>query len=425
MNYYLKKCKFVKKSFMQFTPLQSLGRLFSSFRGKDNYTQTRVMSLNQIYDGKQPQYVSISNEEAHLFNTTAELQAVITRKGAMYSNGVIKHYKTVGAKVVEVENSPIVKLLENPNPLQSRNEWMMEELLHTSLFGNSFVYGIRPFSTAEPKVMYNLPADRMKVIPTGKIYNQYKLEDIIKEYILRNYDGTEQPYEVKDVIHSRVTDPANPILGQSPLHALQMAISNIRGAYGYRNVLITQRGAVGMLSNEARDGDSGGGIPLNDKERKRIEEQYLKDYGTSDRQSKVMLTSSSLKWTPFTYPTKDLMLFEEINADFQKIIDVYGMKKELFSEDKSATFSNLLEAKKMTYQDTIIPYAEDFAYKLTQYLGLDLKGEWISIDYSHIEALQDNENLKAEMLAKKADAYNKLKQAGGFDDKELRLLLGL
>lgn len=405
---------------MNFTPLQFLGNLF---RGKDAYTQTRIMHANQIFNGKSPQYVSITNEEAHLYNTTAELYAVISRKAQMYSNGVFKHYKLEGGKAVEVENSPIVKLLENPNPLQSRNEWLMEELIHTSLFGNSFTYGIRPFSNSEPRVMYNLPADRMEIIPTGKIYNQYKIEEIIKEYILRNYDGTRQAYEVKDVIHSRITDPRNPILGQSPLHSLQMAISNIRGAYGYRNVLINERGAIGMLSNQAKDGD--GGIPLNDKERKRIEEQYLKDYGTQSGKSKVMLTSSSLTWTPFTYPTKELMLFEEINADFQKIIDVYGMKKELFSEDKSATFSNLLEAKRMTYQDTIIPYAEDYTYKLTQYLKLDLKGEWISLDYSHIEAMQDNEKLKAEVIKMKADAYNTLSQDPTFDKNKLKEMLGL
>jgi phage portal protein BeeE len=341
----------------------------------------------------------------------------------MYSNGIFKHYKTVGGKVVEVENSPIVKLLENPNPLQSRNEWLMEELIHTSLFGNSFVYGVKAFSNDLPKVMYNLPADRMRVIPTGKIYNQYKIEDIIKHYLLRNYDNTENIYETKDVIHSRITDPKNPILGQSPLHSLQMAISNIRGAMGYRNVLINERGAIGMLASSSKDSE--GGIPLNAKEQQRIEDQYLKSYGTSSGKSKVLITSSSLQWTPFTYPTKDLMLFEEITADLQRIIDVYGMKKELFSEDKSATFSNLLEAKRMTYQDTIIPYAEDFSYKLTQYLGLDLINEWIDLDYSHVESMQENEKTKAEVLKMKAEAYNSLSQDPTFDKEKLKEMLGL
>lgn len=405
---------------MNFTPLQSLGRFFF---GKDSYTQTPLMNLNQIFNGKEAQYVSISGEEAHLYNTTAELYSVISRKAQMYSNGIFKHYKTVGGKVVEILDSPIVKILENPNPLQSRNEWLMEELIHTSLFGNSFVYGMRAFSNDAPKVMYNLPADRMRVIPTGKIYNQYKIEAIIKHYLLRNYDGTEQIYETKDVIHSRITDPKNPILGQSPLHSLQMAISNIRGAMGYRNVLINERGAIGMLSNVSKDGD--GAIPLTEKEQKRINDQYLKNNGISDGKSKVIITNSSLQWTPFTYPTNDLMLFEEITADLQRIIDVYGMKKELFSEDKSATFSNLLEAKRMTYQDTIIPYAEDFSYKLSQYLGLDLIGQWVQLDYSHVEAMQENEKTKAEVLNMKASAYNTLSQDPTFDKEKLKEMLGL
>jgi hypothetical protein len=202
-----------------------------------------------------------------------------------------------------------------------------------------------------------------------------------------------------------------------------MAISNIRGAMGYRNVLINERGAIGLLSNESKDSD--GGIPLTNEERKRLEDQMIKDYGIQDGKSKVIMTSSSLKWTPFVYPTKDLMLFEEVNADFQKIIDVYGMKKELFSEDKSSTFSNLLEAKRMTYQDAIIPYSEDFTYNLTQFLGLDIKGEWLSLDYSHIEALQENEKSKAETMKIKANAYNVLSQDPTFDKNKLKEMLGL
>jgi len=405
---------------MNFTPLQAISRFF---RGKDQFTQTRLMNVNQLFNGKSPQYVSITGDEAHLFNTTAELNAVISRKAEMYSNGIFKHYKMQGTKIVEVENSPIVKMLESPNPLQGRNEWLKEELIHTSLFGNSFVFGLRGFSTDIPKIMYNLPADRMEIIPTGKIYKQTKKEEIIDKYILRNYDGTRESFEINDVMHSRIIDPLNPILGQSPLHSLQMAISNIRGAMGYRNVLINERGAIGLLSNESKDSD--GGIPLTNEERKRLEDQMIKDYGIQDGKSKVIMTSSSLKWTPFVYPTKDLMLFEEVNADFQKIIDVYGMKKELFSEDKSSTFSNLLEAKRMTYQDAIIPYSEDFTYNLTQFLGLDIKGEWLSLDYSHIEALQENEKSKAETMKIKANAYNVLSQDPTFDKNKLKEMLGL
>ena len=67
---------------------------------------------------------------------------------------------------------------------------------------------------------------------------------------------------------------------------MQMPISNIRGAYGYRNVLITERGYVGMISSNNTD-SAGGGIPLHGEERKKVERQFTKENG------KIII---SVKW---------------------------------------------------------------------------------------------------------------------------------
>lgn len=409
---------------MAFVPLRNMLSFFGMYKGKDNYTRTPVFQVNQILNGKEPLWVSVDDKEAFLFNTTPELYSVILKKAQLYSNAHIKHYKQVGDKKVEILNSEVVKRLENPNPLQSRNEWLMEEMIHTSIFGASVVYGLKGFSSQEvPTAFYNLPANRIKVVPTGKIYQQWKLEDIIERFDLVNYDGKIEEFETKDIIYSRLPNPENPLLGKSPLHALQMPISNIRGAYGYRNVLITERGYVGMVSSNNTD-SAGGGIPLHGKEREAVEKQFTRDNGIFEDQNKVLISSSNLKWTPFNYPTKDLMLFEEISADLQIIIDAFGMNEYLFSKDKGATFANLEEGKKMAYQDCIIPYANDFAYKLTQYLKLDLKNEFIEFDYSHIEALQDNEESKATTVKTQAEALQVL-IANGYSKDEASVIVGL
>ena len=79
----------------------------------------------------------------------------------------------------------------------------------------------------------------------------------------------------------------------------------------------------------------------------------------------------------------------------------------------------------MAYQDGIIPYAEDFTYNLTKFLKLDLEGEWIELDYSHVESLKDNEKNKAEIHKLKAEAYNTLLQSGSFDPEILKEIIGL
>jgi phage portal protein BeeE len=404
---------------MEFKPLNQIMGLLGYYRGKDLFTQTPTMYQNQLLHGKNPVWVTINDKEGEIFTTTPELYSVIMRKAMMYSNGIFKHYKMNSkGEPEEILNSEVLKLLENPNPLQSRNEWLIEEMIHSSIYGNSFVFGLRGSSLSNPKVMYNLPANRMKVIPTGKIYKQSKLEDIIDHFELCYYDGKTDRYETKDVIFSRQTNPENPLLGLSPFQALQMPISNIRGTYGYRNVLINERGAIGLLSNDTKDMD--GGVPLTSEEKKKLENQYQKDYGIRDKQSKVIVTSSSLKWTPMTYPTKDLMLFEEITADLRIIIDAYGMNEYIFSKETGSSYNNLLEGKRMAYQDAIIPYADDFTYKLTQYLGLDLKNEFLTLDYSHIEALQKSQKEQSEILRNKAEATRILSELGIYNPNEIK-----
>jgi phage portal protein BeeE len=409
---------------MAFTPIQyALGKL-GYYRGKDNYTKTPTFTVNQLLNGSEPLWVSVDEEEAKIFNTTPELYAVIMRKATMYSNGIFKHYKATKNGAEEIEDSEVLKLLEKPNPLQSRNEWLIDELIQTSIYGSSFVYSLKALKSDEfPSLFYNLPSGQMKIYPTGKIYQQSKIEDIIEKFELVDQNGKGTRFETKDIIYSRIQNPENPILGKSPLHALQMPISNIRASYGLRNIIIDKKGAIGILSGGAKG--EGGGIPLNNEERLRIENQYRSDYGNSEAQSKIIIANTPLNWSPISYPTKDLMLFEEITSDLRAIIDVYGMNEYLFSKEKGSTFANLLEGKRMAYQDCIIPYAEDFTYKLTNFLGLDKKGEWLALDYSHVEAMQENEENKAKANKTKAEAYRLLKETNDFKEEDLKALLGL
>lgn len=401
--------------------LNNLLNFRNLFRGKDKFTKTRFHYFNQILQGKEAQYITIDDKEAEIYNTTVELQAVLGRKAQMFSNGIYKHYRMNGTKVECVENSPYITLLENPNPLQSRNEQLKSYSIQNDLYGNSFMYKLQGLKSAPPKNLWLLPSNYMRIIPTGKVWKQTDLKDIVSKYELHQDNLIKETFTVDEIMHIFNYNAENPIKGVSPLFAVQMALSNIRGAYGYRNVLINERGAVGMISNDSKDTD--GGIPMTGTEEKDFVNNYLNNYGTGDSKAKILLTSSSLKWTPFNYPTKDLMLFEEISEDFKKIIDHFGLNQYLFSFDKGTTFANLEEGKKLVYQDTIIPMAELFTYKLSNFLGLDTSKEWIELDYSHIEVMQENESTKSEVLKRKAEALKILVESGMTLD-EVRNMLG-
>jgi hypothetical protein len=146
-------------------------------------------------------------------------------------------------------------------------------------------------------------------------------------------------------------------------------------------------------------------------------------YGVGDKQSSVIITDASLNWTPMSYPTKDLMLFEEIDNNKRIIIDAYGLNENIFSRMQGSTYENMREGEKIAYQDTIIPEAEDYARGLSEFLGLTQKGEWLELCYDHLPILQEDEGKKAEVMTKKAAAISSLSAI--YTPDEIKNILGL
>jgi phage portal protein BeeE len=387
--------------------LQTLGQGIYRL-GTNQFTKTTPLNyLNQNYSTTKEEYVTINDNEFELYRTTPQLSIVINKDAQMLSNGrfVVKNLKG------EIqENHEALKLLMNPNPIQNQNSWLMDYQIQKNIYGNQFIYVNRAYQSAFPSTLVNLNSAMVKVIKTGKFIKQNKIEDIIERYDVRENNGSFTQYEVNDVIFSQIVNPNNPLMGLSPLHSLTMPISNIRGAYGFRNKIIVKSGALGILSSASKD--ASGGIPLNVQERQRIEQQHSNDYGIHDGQSSLIMTGSPLSWQSMSYPTKDLLLFEEVEADFKSIIDAYGHNADIYSNLNNAKFSNMNEALRQTYQNRIIPESEQLCFNLGNKLGLTEKGLILELDYSHIEVMKSNEKEVIENFKMKADAIATLLSSG-------------
>ena len=379
---------------MDFLPLNYMRGLFAS--GNDYIKTPNLLGMSRILSG-QPEYLSPDSWDAYnVYLTTPQVYAVIQRRGYLLASGIWKHYDKNGEVI---ENSEIVKLLENPNPLMKGNDHIRLWNENKCVYGNNYEYLNKAFPSALPSTLFNLPPAEVEIITTGKTYKQTKIEDIISGY---KY-GTD-PIPTNEINHTRVVNGKNSVKGESPLVSLYMPISNIRGAYGFRNVLINKKGALGILSNNSKD--SAGAIPMTEPERKRLEVEYQRQYGISDEQSQVIMTNSSLAWQSMTFPTKDLMLFEEIDSDFLAIIDAFGLNANIFSRTNGSTFENLNQGIKQAYQSTIIPESEELAMNRSLMFGLISRGEWLELDYSHIPVLQENEKEKAEVNKIKAESLS-------------------
>ena len=329
--------------------------------------------------------------QAWAYNYCPSVNAVINKKVRAFTNGRWFVLDPKG-NIVNSDKNILCRLLKRPNPLQTWREFVAQAKIYEQVFGEVYIIPVNPAGWDT-----NDQAGSVWVIPnwiiteniTGKIFQQSTLEGIVEDYTI-SVSGSKVTIPAKNILRIRdismnvTEDPKLLLHGQSRLYSLTDPVSNIVAAYEARNVLITRKGALGILSNDGHD--VGGTIPLKPKEKKELQDDF-QTYGLSREQFQVIITNASLKWQSMTFPTRELMLFEEVMDCTRQIADSYDYPMFLLGFKEGTTFSNVGEAKKSLYQDAIIPESDAFAESFSDFF-LSKDGLRLSVSYQHLEIFQ-------------------------------------
>jgi phage portal protein BeeE len=370
---------------------------------------------NYLLGSKQAVWLDVT-KPYELYNSIPELRQVITKKALMFSNADVFLVVESNGKWERADDKVSKEfdtLISNPNVLQGMNDWLRNYKEQEQVYGNQFMLKNKPSSLSLfPQSLMNISPRYCAPYLSGKIFRQVDVNDIVLYYEFKDNNGRIDRFETQDILWSRINDLDNPLIGVSPIQSLKYPVTNIDFAYTYRNVILKEKGAIGMLSKDGR-ADAIGGSMMSKQDRDQLERQFAgssSEYGIGENQKRVIITESALKWTPMTYPTKDLLLFEEIDADKITIIDHFGLNVNIFSS-KSQTYENVRNSLKMVYTDTIIPEADQLAQSLGVFLGVP-ENYKIKFSYEHIPVLQD-ENLTGYNAIKiKAETIGFMVQQG-------------
>jgi hypothetical protein len=390
--------------------------VFGFSSGKtDKFMEYINQRSSNFWGNSDPIWVD-TNKPYELYIKIPELRTIINKRALMISSAIPKLIDDSGT---EVETHKwVYDLIAKPNPTQSWSDVMYSLAVNDGLFNNSFAYcPERSFDIRN--LILPLPSNKVKIAGTGKLLDQIDVEGLIKNFEFWYDNQNHETIEVKNMVYLNTPDGINLINPVNRIDTLKYPLTNIMSQYSKRNVLLENIGAIGILSS--RKSDLGGSLPMDAEEREEIQRDWLKR-----QKDKLVITEADVQWTPMSFPTKDLMLFEELTEDKMAIIDAYGLSYYLFSQSKGATFTNVKEGMKMTYQDTIIPETEQMYATLSHQLGLTEEGLLLVPDFSHVAVLQDDKNIEASAMNLRADAVNKIITAGvELSDDEKRSLLGL
>ena len=354
---------------------------------------------NRLWGQKTAVWIDCANAYKHYIEIP-ELRTVIDKRASMMASNVPILLDKDGNRI---ESHWFLDMVAKPNPTQSWSDIVYSLSVNDALWASAFAYSPKR-SFGIRNLIVPLPSDKMQINLSGKKLKQMDKDGLIDNFTF-NYDTDVEKLDFEDVLYLSTTDGVNIVNPASKLESLKYPLSNIKAQYNKRNVLLENIGAIGILS--AKNSDIGGSIPMTPEEKTDIQKAWF-------RRSKdeVIITESDVSWNPMSYPTKDLLLFEELNANFRAIIDTYGLNANLFSSEKGATFSNVRDSIKMVYTDTIIPEVQQMYDSMAHQFGLSDEGISIVADFSHIPSLQVDELAKAEGMNKRAEVVKKVIESG-------------
>lgn len=341
-----------------------------------------------------------------------ELNAILNIRARALSSAKFKIIsKTTGKELNN--NEPLVKILRAPNWFQGQREFIRQTSLYRDIYGNEYMYFLTPVGmpnsykglfTLDPyKVWIKYNSENFYFMETsGMVMYQYKesgktinipAENIIhlndNRVVSTNFMGADQFVRSDSFLK-----------GTSKLKALQPALNNIRDAYKKRGISLNM--PIGIMSNAQSDA-IGQAVPMNPTEKKKTQRQIEK-HGAFP-----ILTNLAVKYDSMNITAKSMGLFEETRESTGRICDSFGVPYELLASQKGVTFSNLAEAKKQFYNDTVIPDMDERMNAINSRFAT--KSWEIKADFSENHVFDIDLNNKSQAINALVSALNIALQA--------------
>jgi len=273
----------------------------------------------------------------------------------------------------EVENHPILNLLENPNPEQSFSDFLKNAIGYKLITGNSYIFGSKPeFGSNKDKIV------ALSVLPS-------QLINIIGNQTVDYYNvsGSNVRLEKDSVLHLKYWNPdwnsGLQLYGQSPLKAGLKVLDLNNTAYKSQTEIIANKGAYGMLSDI-----SGTASPEQLAE--------LKNRFQNASANEIMIVASQLEWTQFGVPSNELQILQQMDLNLRDLCNLYGVPSLLLGNSNDKTYSNFEQAEKSLIYNVIVPELTALKDSLNKwllpaYMKADNKQYYIDFDITVLPQL--------------------------------------
>ena len=288
---------------------------------------------------------------------------------------------------VVLEQHPLLKLLDRPNPLQSHSEFFNSIFGFLLLSGNAYVLKVGA-EIGAPKELHLLRPDRVKIKGKGKaIPESY-------EYVLGG--RVQQVYPVdettglSDLKQIKLFNPLDDYYGLSPMSAAAIEVDQ-HNMSGKHNINLLSNGArpSGAVIFKPQD-DAGISVNLSEAQRQQLLTDLNNRFSGTNNAGRPLLLEGDFDWREMGLSPRDMDFMNMKHMAATDIALCFGVPSQLVGVPDAQTYANVAEARLALYEETIIPHLRKIESDLNEWL-VPMFGEGLNFcfDIDKIPALAE------------------------------------
>ncbi len=288
-------------------------------------------------------------------------------------------YRADGSRVDA--DHPAQRLLDRPNPFWTRGGLWRATETYLGLWGSAF-WGLERGDGGRVVEAWPLRPDRMRVIPDPRSY--------VKGFVYTSNGREAAAYLPDDVVWLRYFNPLDEYAGLSPIAPLRLSADMSLDALRAGRNALSNDSAPGLFI-ETSDSTT-------DEEAREFYERWESRFRGVDKVRRPALLSAGMKVTNLGFSPREMEYFQSMRWSLEDVARVYGVPKPMLADIERVTFSNFNTARRVFWEDTIVPQLAFYEEALNASLMPSLGGPSLRVEFDlgGVEALRENENDKAK-----------------------------
>ena len=311
----------------------------------------------------------------------------------------------------EVENSEIVERLNNPNPYQTKEDFIKQNEWYKLCYG--WVFEAVYDSLQLPNYMYNLNPSCINFNKDFKkqiVFKKSEANELDRRTFTYTDYATQKTMTIGDVLP--FYDLANGLLNNNPyespsrIDAIRKSVENIQRAVDAENIITSQIGRE-MVYKEKSNDQFNNNLPLL-KEDKKDAERKFSNYGAQSGRNRTVFTNKEMGWKSMHIPHDELGFTEILENNSSLATQALRIPNEIYQFYRTgATFENQEKAEVRFIQNVIQPIEDNRARAYSKRYNKDIRAS-----FAHLPSMQKTENEKVDKILKVSTALRNLTQSG-------------